>query len=178
MDEREKQEKRMVNRAYFACAALVVAGCMVLGLLVMLLAGFRFSADSAVSGTWRNADTLEAGNYTFYYTLAQGEPDCVERFTAVKKSGPFYRRSGNGGQLVYPVGSDVPAGQIFSYEDGKQWHHVLLLNMTLPQGEDRQIETLVIRGEPVSARHNGFFSTKYRLSEFILDDVTFEVRAE
>ncbi len=176
MDELEKQEKRMVNQAYFACAAVVVAGCMVLGLLVLLLAGFRFSADSAVSGTWRKASTLEAGNYTFYYTLTQGEQDCVEHFAAVKKSGPFYRRNSNSGRLVYPAGSDVPAGQLFSYEDGEQWHHVLLLNMVLPQGTDRQIETLVIRKEKVEVTLNSCFSTPLSFSEFILDGITFEVR--
>lgn len=178
MDELEKQEKRMVNRAYFACAAIVVAGCMVLSFIMALLFGFRFSADSAAGGTWNKAEKVELGSYTFYYTPSQENTRHFDRFVAVKKSGFFYRCSRQSGQLVYPVGGDVPAGQIFSYSDGNQWHHVLLLNMELPQGTDRQIDKLVVRGEEVTVLQHSCFSTPRKFSEFVLDGVTFELRAE
>lgn len=178
MDELEKQERKMVNRAYFACAAVVIAGCMVLGLLVSLLVGFRFSADSAAGRKWKDADSLQMGNYTIYYTLSQTEQNVMDRFAAVKKSGPMYRQDHNGGKLVYPVDSDTPAGQLFSYHDGKQWHHVLLLNMVLPQGMDRQIESLIVRDEAVELSLNNCFSTPRKFTTFTLDGVEFEVRAE
>lgn len=178
MDEREKQEKRMVNRAYFTCAAIVIAGCLVLGFFVALLAGFRFSADSAAGGAWNKAESLELGSYTFYYTPSRESTGHFDRFVAVKKSSLFYYQSRQGGKLVYPTNSDVPAGQLFSYEDGKQWHHVLLLNMVLPQGTDRQIDKLVVRGVEIQVQHNSCFSTTYNFSEFILDGVTFEVRTK
>ena len=178
MDELEKKERQMVNRAYFACAAVVIAGCMVLGLLVALLVGFRFSADSAAGGKWKNADSLQMGKYTIYYTLSQNEQNVMEKFAAIKKSGPMYRQDHNGGKLVYPADSEDPAGQLFSYQDGDRWYHVLLLNMVLPQGVDRQIDSLLVRGEAVEVSLNNFFSTPRRFSEFTLDGVTFEVRAE
>ena len=177
MDEREKQEQKMVTGAYFACAAVGIAGCAVLALIIALLSGFRFSADSAAGGKWKAMDTLEMGNYTIYYTLAETDEMAVGTFAAVKKSGIFYCRSDRGGQLVYPVGSDVPAGQLYSYEDTEGWHHVLLLNMVLPQGTDRRVDTLVVRGEELEVALNSCFSTPRQFSEFILDGVTFEVRA-
>ena len=178
VDEQEKREQRMVNRAYFACAAIIVAGCLILGFLVALLVGFRFSADGAVGSTWRNRDHLTVGNYTVYYTLPESGEDVIHTFAAVQKSGPFYRRNSSGGKLVYPAGSDVAVGQIFSYQDGKVWHHVLLLNPVLPAGMDRQIDTLVVRGETIEVQRNSVFSTPRKFGEFTLDGVTFEVRAE
>lgn len=178
MDEREKQERKMVTGAYLACAAVIVAGCMILALIVALLCGFRFSADSAVGRKWKQLDTLEMGNYTVYYTTAEDDEATLETFAAVKQSGIFYRRSSQGGKLVYPVDGDTPAGQIYSYEDSDGWHHVLLLNMVLPQGVDRTVDTLIVRGETVEVALNSCFSTPRRFSEFTLDGVTFEVRAE
>ena len=177
MDQQEKREKRMVNRAYFACAAVVVAGCLLFGLVAAMLLGYRFSADGAVQKDWRGQETLQMGDFTIYYELSQGAAPCIERFVAVEKVGPMYVRKANSGKLVYPAGSDVPAGQIFSYQDGKQWHHVLLLNLTLPQGADRQVEQLVVRGEEVEVALNSCFSTPRKFSEFTLDGVTFELRA-
>ena len=71
----------------------------------------------------------------------------------------MYARQASSGKLVYPAGSDVPAGQLFSYQDGKQWHHVLIMNLTLPQGADRQVDRLVIREEAVEVALNSCFST-------------------
>lgn len=178
MYDREKQEQKMVNRAYVACAALMIAGCLVLGVLVALMAGFRFSADSAAGRTWRDKDTLELGSYTIYYTLSQDGEEVIDTFAAVAKNGIFYRRSSSGCKLVYPVGEDAPAGQLYSYEDGAGWHHVLLLNMVLPQGTDRLVDTLLVRGEEVEVALNGCFSTTWRFSEFTLDGVSFEVREQ
>ncbi len=177
MDQQEKREKRMVNRAYFACAAVVIAGCVLFGLLAAMLLGYRFSADGAVRKDWRRQESLQMGDFTIYYELSQGDVPCIERFAAVEKVGFLYARKASGGKLVYPVGSDTPAGQLFSYQDGKQWHHVLLLNLTLPQGADRKVEQLVVREEPVEVALNSCFSTPRKFSEFTLDGVTFELRA-
>jgi hypothetical protein len=95
---------------------------------------------------------------------------------AVEKTAFLYARKGNNGKLVYPADSDVPAGQIFSYQDGDQWHHVLLLDLVLPQGADRQVTQLVVREETVDVQVNSCFSTPRQFSEFVLDGVTFELR--
>ena len=177
MDQQEQREKRRVNRASFACAAVVVAGCLLFGLVAAMLLGCRFSADGAVRKNWRTQETLQMGDFTVYYELAQGDVPCIDRFVAVEKVGFLYARQASSGKLVYPAGSDVPAGQLFSYQDGKQWHHVLIMNLTLPQGADRQVDRLVIRQEAVEVALNSCFSTPRRFSEFTLDGVTFEVRA-
>ena len=178
MDQQEKREKRMVNRAYFACAAVVVAGCLLFGLVAAMLLGCRFSADGAVQKNWRAQETLQMGDFTVYYELAQGDVPCIDRFVAVEKVGFLYARQASSGKLVYPAGSDVPAGQLFSYQDGKVWHHVLLLNPVLPAGMDRKIDTLVVRGETIEVQRNSVFSTPRKFGEFTLDGVTLEVRAE
>lgn len=167
----------MVNGAYLACAAVSIAGCLLLAFVMALLVGFRFSADGAVGRAWRDLATLEVGNYTIYYTLDE-DGEAIETFAAVKKSGPFYRRDNRDGKLVYPVDGDAPAGYLRSYEDSDGWHHVLVLNMTLPQGVDRKVESLVVRGETMEVALNGCFSTPRSFSEFILDGVTFETRAQ
>ena len=177
MDQQEKQEKRMVNRAYFACVAVIFAGCALLALVASMLLGYRFSADGAVRKNWREQESLQMGDFTIYYELSQGDVSYIQRFVAVEKVGPMYARKANSGKLVYPAGSDVPAGQIFSYQDGKQWHHVLLLDLTLPQGADRKVEKLVVREEAVEVALNSCFSTPRQFSEFTLDGVTFELRA-
>ena len=176
MDQQEKMEKRMVNRAYFACVAVIFAGCAVLALLVSLLLGYRFTADGAVRKEWREAETLQMGDFTIYYELSQGNDPYIERFVAVEKTAFLYARKGNNGKLVYPADRDVPAGQIFSYQDGDQWHHVLLLDLVLPQGADRQVTQLVVREETVDVQFNSCFSTPRQFSEFVLDGMTFELR--
>ena len=176
LDQQEKMEKRMVNRAYFACVAVIFAGCAVFALLVSLLLGYRFTADGAVRKEWREAETLQMGDFTIYYELSQGNDPYIQRFVAVEKAAFLYVRNGDSGKLVYPAGSDVPAGQMFSYQDGDRWHHVLLLDMVLPEGTDRQITKLVVREETVEVTLNSCFSTPRKFTEFVLDGVTFELR--
>lgn len=174
MDEQEKQEKKRLNAAMFTAAGICIGACVLLLMLLCLLAGYRFSPEGAAGRSWREADCLELGAYTLYYTT--GEEGNLENFAMVKRSGPCYKRITYGGQPLYPRDSKSPAGILYSYRDKDCWRHVLLLNGVLPAGiADGPPDSVEARGVTCPVSAGGCFTTEYSVSELTLNAITLTV---
>ena len=115
------EKNRRINRLSVCLIAIgCIIGALLLGIMILLLAGYRFTSASAVDSYYHRYPTIRTENYDFYFN-DKTAPTGVE---VVKKYGPllFKNIDFETHNIIAPGGKTI--GTVSVFPDGDRYHYL------------------------------------------------------
>ena len=171
--------KKNIKIALFALGA--ASALAVISLCIMLAAGFRFSAESAIHSYWHKGTHIEAGEYSFWLNDVHNESEkwvYGAGHTAVKKYGFLYKEveEDNRKELIDKYGSYV--GSLTRY-NGKETDYYFIHWMQsvtgIVNGEYTQsmryfTDTVTVNGNDIKLVAHCFFELDEDIEALVIKD--------